>query len=65
MDKLLKKILKIIKKIIFSMFLLYGYNLIMAPLNMMIPINIITIALITILGSSALLGLISILLVIF
>lgn len=47
------------------MFLLYGYNLIMAPLNMMIPINIITIALITILGSSALLGLISILLVIF
>lgn len=60
-----KKIFKIIRKIVFTVLLLYGYNLIMAPLDMMIPINIITVSLITILGSSALLGLIVILLVLF
>lgn len=60
-----KKIFKIIRRIVFTVLLLYGYNLIMAPLDMMIPINIITVSLITILGSSALLGLIVILLVLF
>lgn len=60
-----KKILKIIRKIVFTVLLLYGYNLIMSPLDMMIPINIITVSIITILGSSALLGLIVILLVLF
>lgn len=65
MDKLVKKILKLIRKIVFTVFLLYGYNLIMAPLNLMIPINLITVGLITVFGTSALLGLIVILLVIF
>lgn len=62
---MLKKILKLIRKITFSVLLLYGYNLIMAPLNMIVPINLITVGLLTIFGSSALLGLIFILLVIF
>lgn len=60
-----KKFFKIIRKIIFTVLLLYGYNLIMAPLDMMIPINIITVGLITILGIPALLALIVILLVVF
>lgn len=60
-----KKFFKIIRKIIFTVLLLYGYNLIMAPLDMMIPINIITVGLITFLGIPALLALIVILLVVF
>ncbi len=62
---MLKKILKLIRKIIFTVLLLYGYNLIMAPLNLMIPINFITVGTITLLGSSALLGFIVILLIVF
>lgn len=62
---MLKKIFLLLKKIIFSILLLYGYNLIMSPLNLIIPINVITVGLITIFGSSALIGLIVILLTVF
>ena len=55
---MLKKFLKIIKKIIFSAFLLYGYNILALPINVIIPINIITILIITILGIPALFALI-------
>ena len=34
---------KMIKKIIFGVFLLYGYNLIAVSLGLMIPINIFTV----------------------
>lgn len=61
----MKKIFKIIRRIVFSILLLYGYNLIMSPLNLMVPINIITVSIITLLGSSALLGFIAILLIMF
>lgn len=62
---MLKKIFVLIKRIIVSAFLLYGYNLIVAPLNLMIPINIITVTLLTIFGIPALLSLIIILVLIF
>lgn len=65
MTTILKKIFHIIKKIVFSAFVLYGYNLIVVPLNMMVPINIITVSALTILGLPALLSFIVILLVIF
>lgn len=55
---MLKKIYELIKKIIFSMLLLYGYNLIAAPINVIIPINFFTIFIITILGFPALFSLI-------
>ena len=51
---MLKKCIKIIKKIIFSAFLLYGYNLLIEPLGLIIPINVITVATISILGIPAL-----------
>ncbi len=41
---MLKIILKIIKKIIIGMILLFGYNTFLSSLNLMIPINVITIA---------------------
>lgn len=51
---MLKKILDLIKKIIFSIVLLYGFNIIASPINIMIPINLITIGAVTILGFPAL-----------
>ena len=56
---MLKIVIKILKRIIISSFLLYGYNLIVQPLGLSIPINIITISALTILGVPALLALIS------
>ena len=48
----------ILKKIIFSAFLLYGYNLIAVNFNMIIPINIYTIGLVSVLGIPSVLALI-------
>ena len=41
---ILKKIYEILKRIIISVFLLYSFNLVMSPLEIMIPINMITVA---------------------
>ena len=60
---MLKKLFNVIKKIIMAAFLLYGFNLIMSPLSIIVPINIITILVVSTLGFSGLLGLIIILLV--
>lgn len=49
-----KKIYQVIKKILISAFLLYGYNLIASPLNIIVPINIPTVAGLSILGFPAL-----------
>ncbi|HIT10442.1 MAG TPA: pro-sigmaK processing inhibitor BofA family protein [Candidatus Onthousia faecigallinarum] len=46
----MKKILEIIKKIILSAFILYGYNLIATRFNLVIPINIITLLSVSFLG---------------
>ncbi len=50
---MLKNILKLTKKVIFAGFVLYAYNVIMAPLNMLIPINIYTLAFTGIFGIMA------------
>lgn len=60
-----KKMYQFLKKIIFSSFFLYGYNLIAAPLSLFIPINIFTILILSILGIPALFGLIIIKLIIY
>ena len=48
----------ILKKIILSAFILYGYNLIAVNFNMIIPINVYTLGFITFLGSPALIALV-------
>ena len=58
-----KKIFNIIKKIVLAAFILYGFNLIMSPLSVIVPINIITVLLVTLLGFPGLLGLVVIMLV--
>lgn len=54
----MKKILNILKKILAAPFIIYLYNLIAAPLNIIIPINIFTVALIGFLGIPGLITLI-------
>ena len=58
-----KKIFSVMKKIVLAAFILYGFNLIMSPLSIIVPINIITVAVVTLLGFPGLFGLIVILLV--
>lgn len=62
---MLKKIVVLVKRIIVSAFILYGYNLIVSPLDLSIPINMITVVLLTIFGIPALLSLIVILVLVF
>lgn len=62
---MLKKLYNLLKRIVISAFALYGYNLIAAPTGLIVPINIITISILTILGLPSLIFLIIILVVIF
>lgn len=58
---MIKKIFGMIKRIIMGAFLIYGYNLIAAPLNLVIPINLITVFCVSLFGFPALLSFIVIL----
>ena len=60
---MLKKIFNIFKKVILAAFILYGFNLIMSPLSVIVPINFITVTAVTALGFPGLLGLIIVMLV--
>lgn len=62
---MLKKILNLLKKVVLSAFILYGYNLIASPMNLIIPINIITVSGLTIFGIPALFSFIIILVLVF
>ena len=62
---MIKKLVSLMKRIIVSAFILYGYNLIAAPLNIIIPINVITVLLLSFFGIPALLSLILIFLLIY
>jgi len=61
----LKKILKILRNIFISIILLYSLNLLLEPLNINIPINIINVSVLAILGIPALISLIVILLIVY
>jgi pro-sigmaK processing inhibitor BofA len=56
---MVKKILKIIRKICVAFIMLYGLNIILSSANIFIPINIITLTLVTILGVPGILGLVA------
>ncbi len=62
---MLKLIFKVIKRIVISSFLLYAYNLLVQPVGLIIPINVITVGVISILGVPALLSLIFIMVLIY
>ena len=62
---MLGKIFSFLKKIIFSIFLLYGYNLIASSFNMIIPINVVTVLSIAIFGIPAMISFIVMFVLIF
>lgn len=62
---MLKKIFQILKKIVFSMFLIYGYNLIAVPIGILVPLNILTVLYVAIFGVPALLSLIALIFFVF
>ena len=62
---MIKKIFKVVKKVVFSALLLYGYNVIANPINVIVPINFLNIGLITVLGIPALFALIFINIIVF
>lgn len=53
----MKKMLDLLKRVVLSFIILYGYNLIAANFNMVIPINIITVGVVAILGVPSLVAL--------
>lgn len=54
------KLKKIFKKISLAFVMLYGLNLILSGVNILIPINLITITSISLLGTPGILGLVAI-----
>ena len=52
-----KCILKIIKKVVIGMVLLFGYNTFLSSLNLMIPINVITIVIASLFDVPGIIGL--------
>ena len=61
----MNKLIKLIKRIIISSFLLYGYNILVQPIGLVIPINVFTVISISILGIPALMALIFVLVFIY
>lgn len=49
---------RLLKRIIISSFVLYGYNFISSNFNLILPINVISVSVVSILGSSGLFGLV-------
>ena len=55
---MIRLVFKVVKKIIFGMLLLFAYNTFLSSLNVMIPINIFTIIIVSFLDVPAIIGLI-------
>ncbi len=56
---MIKKFISLVKKVIFSFLLLYGLNLCINSLNIVIPINVFTLGTVTFLGVPGLVSLIT------
>lgn len=55
---MVKKVLLLFRKILFSFFVLYGFNVIAANFDIIVPINLITVSLVSFLGFPALFSLV-------
>lgn len=54
----MSKIFKILKRIIIAAFFIYGYNILAQPLNIIVPLNLITIGYVAFFGVPGLISLI-------
>ncbi len=57
---MVKKIVSLVKKFVFAFVLLYGLNLCINSLNVLIPINLFTLGTVTFLGVPGLVSLVAI-----
>lgn len=57
---MMNKIIKVLRKLCMAFVMLYGINVILSSTNVFIPINIITLILVTILGTPSILGLVAV-----
>ncbi len=57
-DNMFKKIFNVIKKIIMAVLFIYAYNKLALPLNVIIPLNVITVCLVAICGIPSILMLV-------
>lgn len=64
-DDILKRIFNLLKKVLLSFVILYGFNTIGSNFSLIIPINFITLTLITFLGFPALFSLVLLLVIAF
>ena len=62
---MLKLMLKIVKKIIIGMIILFGYNTFLSSLNLLIPINMVTIVISSLFDVPGIIGLVIFLLIIY
>ena len=62
---MINKLLKLVKKVVMAIALLYSFNLLLSSLNILVPINYISIGTVSLLGIPGLLSLIAIRLIIF
>lgn len=62
---MIKKVLLLLRKVLLSFFILYGFNVIAVNFDIIIPINVITVTLISLLGFPALFSLVLLLVMIF
>lgn len=60
---MLKLILKVFKKVIIGMIILFGYNTFLSSLNLIIPINIVTIVIASLFDVPGIIGLVLFLLI--
>lgn len=61
----MKYIVAVLKKIILGFIILYGYNMIAVQFNMVMPINIFTVVLVSFLGFPALFALVLLFVLVF
>ena len=54
----MKYIVVVLKRLILGFVILYGYNMIAVNFNMVMPINVVTVALVSLLGFPALFALV-------
>ena len=61
---MIKKLVIVIRKVCTSIFILYGLNFILSSINIVIPINVVSILVVTLLGFPGLFSLILMFLII-
>jgi len=61
----MKYVISILKRIIFGFFVLYSFNIISSNFNLVIPINVVTVTIVSLLGFPALFALVLFLILVY